>query len=154
MKLISISRMATLALLVVASAAFAQQRGTAAEAKAMLDEAVADVKAVGPDKAFADFDDGAKWHNKDLYVFAFKFDGVTVAHGGNKALVGKNLIGVKDPDGKYFIKQMIEVVKAQGSGSVAYSFTDPATKRIAKKLSYVARVPGYDGVMGVGVYQH
>jgi cytochrome c len=148
-------RTAALALLTLASAAFAQDRGTPAEAKAMLEQAVADVNAVGAEKAFADFTDSnnSKWHHKDLYVFVVKFDGMTVAHGANKALVGRNLIEVKDPDGKLFIKAMIDEVKAKGSGAVDYSFTDPTTKKISAKTSYVARVPGYDEVIGVGVYK-
>ena len=148
-------RIAALALLTLASAAFAQDRGTPAEAKAMLDQAVAHVKAVGPDRAFADFTESnnGDWHRKDLYVFVVKFDGMTVAHGANKGFVGRNLIKVKDPDGKLFIKAMIDEVQAKGEGSVDYSFTDPATKKISQKTSYVARVPGYDGVIGVGVYK-
>jgi len=154
MKMKQLFGVAILVLVAVASTAFAQERGTPAEAKAMLDQAVAYVKAVGPDKAFADFTDkDSKWHEKDLYVFAVRFDGLTVAHGGNKGLVGKNLIEVKDPDGKLFIKEMIDMAKAKGTGSVNYSFTDPQSKKFEHKTSYIARVPGYDGVMGVGVYR-
>lgn len=155
MKLIKFVKFAVLALLAASSVAFAQERGTATEAKALLDQALAHVKAVGNDKAFADFSEKeGKWQNKDLYVFVIKFDGITAAHGANKGLLGKSLVELKDPDGKFFIKEMIEMAKTKGSGSVDYSFTDPQTKKMGQKTSFIARVPGYDGVMGVGVYKH
>ena len=154
MKPIRLFRATALFLLGLASTAFAQERGSSAEANMMLEQAVAQVAAAGLGQAAVDFSaPGGKWHQKDLYVFAVKFDGTTLAHGGNKGLVGKNLIEVKDPDGKFFIKEMIEMVKAKGSGSVDYTFTDPKTKRMGQKTSYVVRIPNYDGLLGVGVYK-
>lgn len=155
MKLTTFFKTAVLALLAATSIAFAQERGSVTEAKALLDQALAHAKAVGNDKAFADFSEKeGKWQNKDLYVFVIKFDGTTVAHGANKGLMGKSLIELKDPDGKHFIKDMIEVAKTKGSGSVDYSITDPQTKKMGQKTSFVARLPGYDGVIGVGVYKN
>lgn len=155
MKLSQYLRHAAIALMACTSIAFAQERGTADEAKTLVEKGLAHIKAVGNDKAFADFSDkeSGKWTSKDLYIFANKFDGETVAHGGNKTLVGKNLIDIKDPDGKLFIKEMIETAKTKGSGWVDYSFTDPQTKKLAAKTSYVARIPGYDGYIGVGTYK-
>lgn len=154
MKLAKFLKTTLLALLAVTSMAYAQERGTPNEAKALLDQALAHVKAVGPEAAFTDFTEkGGKWQNKDLYVFVIKLDGITVAHGANKGLLGKSLLELKDPDGKFFIKEMIELAKGKGAGSVDYSFTDPQTKKMSPKTSYVARVPGYDGVIGVGVYK-
>jgi signal transduction histidine kinase len=134
--------------------AAAQERGTANEAKALADKALEHVKAAGTAKAFEDFSakDG-KWQNKDLYVFVIANDGNTVAHGANKALVGKNLAEMKDPNGKLFIKEMLEVAKTKGTGWVDYMFTDPQTKKSGAKSSYVAKIPGFDGFLGVGIYK-
>lgn len=155
MKLTRFFRTAALALLaLLTSVVFADERGSIAEAQALLDKALAHVKTVGHEKAFADFTEkDGKWQNKDLYVFVIKFDGVTVAHGANKGLLGKSLLELKDPDGKFFIREMVETAKAKGAGSVDYSFTDPQTKKMSSKTSYVARLPGYDGLVGVGVYK-
>lgn len=154
MKLATIVRTAALTILASTSLAFAQERGTLEEAKAMVEKGQAHVKAVGPDKAFADFTDkeSGKWQSKDLYIFVAKVDGTIVAHGANKALVSKNLMEVKDPDGKLYIKEMLDV-GMKGTGTVSYAFTDPLTKKIAPKQSYVARIPGYDGIIAVGVYK-
>jgi signal transduction histidine kinase len=154
MKLATLVRTAALTLLAASSLAFAQERGSIDEAKAMVEKGLAHVKAVGTEKAFADFTDkeSGKWQNKDLYVFVVKTDGTTVAHGANKGLLGKSLIELKDPNGKLFIKEMIDV-GMKGTGMVEYSFTDPQTKKMAPKQSYVARVPGFDGIIGVGAYK-
>lgn len=138
----------------VAAASHAQERGTAKEAQAMAEKAIAHIKQAGNDKAFADFtakDSG--WQSKDLYVFAIKFDGYVVAHGANRALVGKSLYEIKDPSGKSFIKEFIDVAKTKGSGWVEYHFADPQTKRNLPKSSYIIRIPGYDGFVGVGIYR-
>lgn len=134
--------------------AFAQDRGSADQAKALVEKGLAHIKAAGMDKAFEDFTakDG-KWQDRDLYVFVVKFDGVTVAHGGNKALVGKNMIDLKDANGQTFIKSMIDMAQSKGTGWVDYMFTNPQTKKTEPKSSYVVRVPGFDGFIGVGIYK-
>lgn len=133
---------------------FAQTHGTAAEAKALAEKAVAHVKAVGPEKAFEEFSakDG-KWQDRDLYVFANKYDGTTAAHGANKTLVGKNLLDMKDANGKQFLKEMTDLAKAKGSGWVDYLWTSPQTKKTEPKSTYVLSIPGYEGFVGVGIYK-
>lgn len=133
---------------------WAQERGTADEAKALSDKAMAHVKAVGFDKALADFSDkeSGKWVNKDLYVVVLKFDGTVVAHGVNKGLIGKNMMDIRDPDGKFFTREMIEHSQ-KGPSWVDYGFTDPITKKIAPKSSYAVRIPGADATLVVGIYK-
>jgi cytochrome c len=153
MKLLTLIRNAAILLVASTTFAFAQERGTIDEAKALVEKGLAHIKAVGNDKAFADFTEkDGKWQSKDLYIFVVKTDGTTVAHGANKGLLGKSLIELKDPDGKLFIKEMI-TVGMKGTGTVDYSFTDPQTKKMAPKTSYVARVPGFEGIIGVGAYK-
>jgi cytochrome c len=154
MKLATFIRTAALTLLASTTLAFAQERGSADEAKALVEKGLAHVKAVGPEKAYADFNDkdSGKWLNKDLYIVVLKFDGTILAHGVNKGLLGKNLIDVKDPDGKFFTREMIESGKKGGSWT-DYGFTDPVTKKIAAKSSFTKAIPGQEAVLGVGIYK-
>lgn len=137
-----------------AFSAFAQERGTADQAKALVEKGLAHIKAVGVEKAGEDFTakDG-KWQDKDLYVFVQKLDGTMVAHGGNKGLVGKNHFELKDANGKLFVKEMIEVAKSKGSGWVDYMWTSPATKKVEAKSTFIVKIPGFDGYIGVGIYK-
>ena len=78
----------TAAVLLCAPVAYAAGLGTPDEAKAMATKAAEYLKAVGPDKAFAEFDakDGP-WHDRDLYVYVINDTGVMVAHGTNPGLI-------------------------------------------------------------------
>ena len=137
-----------------ADCALAAEHCTAAEAKSMADKAIAAVKAEGADKAYGEFSqkDNAAWHNKDCYVFVVKYDGSVGAHGGNAALVGKNVLEMKDADGEPFQKKMIEQAK-KGPGWVDYKWSNPLTKAISAKTTYVLPVAGQDALLGVGVYK-
>lgn len=138
----------------VAGTAHAQDNGTRDEAKAMVDAAVDHVKKVGPEKAFKDFTDkeNKTWQKKDLYVFAYNLEGVNVAHGANDKLVGKNLIELKDPNGKLLIKELRDTA-VKGAGWVEYDWPHPQSKKIESKISYVRKFSNYEGFVGVGVYR-
>lgn len=132
----------------------AQERGTADQAKALVERGLAHIKSVGIDKAAEDFSNkDGKWHEKDLYVFLQKFDGNTMAHGGNKGLVGKNMIDLKDANGQTFIRSMIDTAKSKGSGWVDYMWTNPQSKKVEQKSTYVVKVPDFEGLIGVGIYK-
>jgi signal transduction histidine kinase len=143
-------------LIALAGTALAQARGNADEAKQMVQDALAYVKQAGTDKAFEDFTTatpGSRWHKKDLIVFCYKFDGTCVCNGNNKALMGKNLLEFKYPDGHTRIKEMVDIVKSKGNGAIEYSWPDPITKKIGIKQAFVSRIPGYDGFLAVGIYK-
>ena len=131
-----------------------EEKGTREEAKAMVDAAVEHVKKVGPEQAFKDFTDKSNkaWQKKDLYVFAYNMEGVNVGHGANDKLVGKNLIELKDPNGKPLIQELRDVAR-KGGGWVEYDWPHPQTKKIESKASYVRKLLNYDGFVGVGVYR-
>lgn len=151
------NRRKTLALIALSigliSYANAQERGTKDEAKAMAEAAFAHIKAVGPDKAFKDFthDKGA-WTKKDLYVFVFDNKGVLLAHGGNEKLVGKDLSGIRDANGKPTFPVMLEIA-SKGSGWMDYDFTHPQTKKVEGKTSFVIKLPSGEGLLAVGAYR-
>jgi cytochrome c len=126
--------------------------GSADEAKTLMNKAVAYVKAVGKEKAFAEFTNKqGKFIDRDLYIFAVDLKGLTLAHGGNEKLVGKDLYGLKDADGKPFIQNFIEVAKTKGSGWVDYKWQNPLTKKIENKSTYVHKVDDY--FLGCGIYK-
>jgi signal transduction histidine kinase len=134
--------------------AVAQDKGTPAEAKAMAQQAADHVKKVGPDQAFKDFNDKANttWQKKDLYVFAYNMKGDCLAHGANQALVGKNQIELKDPKGRAVVQELVAAA-TKGGGSVDYEWPNPKTQQVEAKTSFVAKLSGVDGFVGVGAYK-
>lgn len=154
MKSVTRAMLAVVGAILFATTAIAQEHGTEQEAKAMVDAAVEHVKKVGPEKAFADFTtDKATWTQKDLYVMAYDATGTCVGHGANPKLIGKNLIELKDPNGKPLVKDLTDTAMSKGTGWVEYDWPHPQTKKLEGKKTYVRKLVNYNGWVGVGIYR-
>ena len=117
----------------------------------MVKKAVAFYKTNGKDKAFAEISNPhGQFVKQDLYVFVYDMSGKCVAHGFNKALIGKDLIAMQDSSGVFFVKERIELVQAKGKGWQNYKYTNPTTKKIEPKRAYIEKVDNY--VFGCGAY--
>jgi len=146
--------LASFALLSVASFAVAQQSGTAAEARAMLDRGAAALKA-NEAAALVAFNDKANkdYHDRDLYVFCYNMtDGTFIAHV-NPAMMGKDVRTIKVGDDTLGQRlfDTINSTPAGAVGTVNYLFPKPGTTDPVPKESYVTRV-GNTGC-GVGYYK-
>jgi cytochrome c len=139
-----------LAIVFLAGSVFAATPRT--EAKKMLDKAVAFYKVSGKEKTIKAFNDPKGAFAKgEIYIFMQDFNGVMLAHGANAKLVGQNLYSLKDPDGKLFVQDMIKVAQGPGSGWTEYKWTNPMTKKIEPKLTYLQKVNNY--FIGCGVFK-
>jgi cytochrome c len=138
-------------LLLAALPAYAADRGTPDEAKALAEKAAVHFKDVGVDKAIADFvkPDGG-YVDRDLFVVVYSPDNKVMASYGIPALQGKDATTMKDTDGKEFGKAIIAAGKSGTPGWVEYRMTNPLTKKIEAKRSYVIQVGDY--VVFVGAY--
>ncbi len=127
--------------------------GTRDEAVAMVKRVVAKFAQSGAEATFRAVNDKSDpaFHDRDLYPFIYDLKGVNVAHGARPALVGKNLISLKDQNGVYLIQEMIALAKGPGSGWVDYKWPNPLTDKIEDKSSYVEKMGDY--FVGVGVYR-
>ena len=133
--------------------AAAADRGTADEASALVKKGIAYLKANGPEKSYAAFNDPqGQFVDRDLYLFVLDTSGKMLAHGANKKLLDKNLIELKDANGKAFIKEFIDVGNTKGQGWVDYKWPHPQTKAIESKSSYVQKL-GDGTLIGVGIYK-
>ncbi|MEJ0019808.1 MAG: cache domain-containing protein [Acetobacteraceae bacterium] len=140
--------------LLLSAASQASAAVTADEAKAFVDGAVAHVKAVGPEKAFAEFTaaDNTQFHQGELYMFCYGADGMTKAHGGNAKLVGTNMIGMRDADGFLSTAALIKVAMDNGSGWTEIKWPNPVSKKVEKKGVYSVKVAD-DLVCASGYYK-
>lgn len=128
--------------------------GAAEEAKAMVEKAIAYWKANGKEKAIAEFNNpNGQFVKGNMYIHVQDFNGILLANGGNPKLVGQNHYELKDPTGKYFVKEQVEVAKTKGSGWVTYMWTNPATKKLQQKQAYVQRVEGENLFIGCGFFK-
>ena len=128
------------------------EHGSREEAVAMVKRVQEKFKKDGPQATFAAVtNQDPAFHDRDLYPFIYDFNGINVAHGARPALVGKNLINLKDPDGVPLIRQMVDIVNGPGSGWIDYKWPDPITNVIEDKSSYVEKMGDY--LVGVGIYR-
>lgn len=131
-----------------------KSKGTAKEATAMVQSAVAHIKKVGREKAFADFDNpkGA-FTDRDLYIVVYDLKGKVLAHGANAKMIGKDLIDLRDVDGKYFVKERVEMMgkSPDAKGWQDYKFMNPTSSQIEPKTMYLQRYE--DLIVGCGIYK-
>jgi signal transduction histidine kinase len=143
----------SLAALSISSIAFAQQAtyGTPSEAKAMLEKAVAAVKA-DKAKALASFNAGTDgFKDRDLQPFCFnKSDGLLTA-ATNPSLLGKDVRSLKDKTGKAFGEENFKAAIDGKITEVSYMFPRPGETEPVAKVSYVTGVG--DQGCGVGYYK-
>jgi cytochrome c len=114
-----------------------EQRVTAAEAEAMVRKGVAYIKANPRDKAMADITDKkGKFVDRELYLTVYKPDGTALAHGANEKFVGKNMIELRDADGKEHIRERMELAKTKSTFWQDFKFVNPVTKKMEPKQMY------------------
>lgn len=132
----------------------AQERGTAEEALALVEQGLAHIQAVGPEQAYADFMDKEKeFIKKDLYLFVVKMDGITLSHGGNPILVGRDVFTLRDADGKYFMRDFAAAAASEaGEGWVDYKWSNPTTQMVEDKASFIKKVDD-NSFIGCGIYK-
>ena len=144
-----------LTLLSFSMTAGAADKSTPEQAVAMVKKAGEYVKKHGKEKAFAEFNNPkGQFIDRDLYIFAFlnNGDGIEMANGANQKVVGKNLIGMKDADGKLLIKDILAVgASKSGSGWVDYKWPNPVSGTVDAKRTYIETVDGV--VIGCGIYK-
>ena len=125
---------------------------TQADVQAFVKEAVAYARENGKEAALAAFTaPGGQFHRGQLYIYAYDFEGTVIAHGGDAALVGRNLIDMTDPNGVPVIKELVRLAKS-GSGWLYYTWPNPAHDNVQEpKLGYVEKVDD-TWFLGSGTY--
>jgi len=138
-------------LFVVTSVYAAEKPGTPAEAKKLVEKAVAYVKVNGEEKALKEFNNpNGQFVKGNLYVFALDPKGISLANSKLPKLVGTDLYNVPDSKGKLFRKEMVDTANSQGSAWVTYYQVNPTTKKDEAKISYVQKVGNM--IVGCGAY--
>lgn len=122
------------------------------EAVKMVDRAVAFSKTNTREKTLAQINqkDGP-FHQGELYVFVYDLHGEIVAHPVNQKLVGKNMLEVPDPDGKFYRKEIVETAISKGSGWVDYKYKHPQSGHIEAKTTFFKK--NGDLIFACGVYK-
>jgi cytochrome c len=128
-------------LFMVGSMVSAFASSNADEAKNLIEKGIAFYKANGKEKALAEFSNPkGQFVKGELYIFIWSSTGTVLAHGTNQKLISKDVSGLKDADGKLFVKEGMSLADAKGSGWVDYKWTNPVTKKVEAKTTFVKKV--------------
>jgi signal transduction histidine kinase len=117
-------------------------------------DAVGQIEANG-EAAFARFHDPTgPFIAKDAYIFVIDRNGVDLVNPGFPSLEGRNILDVKDTQGKQPIREMFKVAETSGSGWVDYMWPKPGESVSTQKSAYVSKAKMGDQwvLVGCGVY--
>jgi signal transduction histidine kinase len=79
-------------------------------------------------------------------------EGTALAHGANAKMVGKNLIDLRDANGKEHIRERMELAKTKAAFWQDFSWVNPVSKKIEPKQMYCERTEEKLVVCG-GIYK-
>ncbi len=96
--------------------------------------------------------DGLRFFDdKSGYLFIYESDGTNVMLPTNKSLQGKNLSALKDSNGVFFVKELIETAQ-KGGGLVKYFFPKVKDGKAFEKFAYSVPFEPYKWTLGTGIY--
>ncbi|CUW40382.1 putative chemotaxis methyl-accepting receptor, signalling [Magnetospirillum sp. XM-1] len=86
------------------------------------------------------------------YFWINSMAGKMVVHPIRPDMLGKDLMGLKDPAGKNFFAAMIDVVNKDKAGFVDYLWPKPGFDQPVPKVSYVKGIEDWGWLVGSGIY--
>lgn len=123
----------------------------AAAAQAFVKKAALYLKQHSREQACAAFnDERGDFVQGDLYIVLYDFNGKCLAHGTNSALRETDQIDQRDPDGKFVVRERLQLAKERKSFWQDYKHLNPVTCKITRKSHYFEQVG--DLLVGCGIY--
>jgi len=119
-------------------------------ASALLERAVAYYQEK-QDMALASFSRQGEFVSEEQYVYVLSNDGTMLASGGSSsALIGQNVAGMKDSQGKLFFQEMLNTAETAQTGFVDYHWLNRHSNKVEAKRAFFEKVQ--DRIIAVGYY--
>ena len=100
---------------------------------------------------------GSEWDHDDLYIFVWGLDGMCYVYPPDVSGEGKNMLDLKDINGKPIGKQFVEAVSGDASeGWIHYQWPKPNSKIPIWKSTYLEKAVAPSGksyLVGSGLYE-
>ena len=113
------------------------------EVRKWVQKAIALYQSEGKDEALARISDcHGPFIEGRRYIFALDMDGKLIAHPYWQQLVGHNLAGLRDSEGRAFVKKVISTANKRGYGYTDYNWPLPNSKKELLKTLFFERVDG------------
>ncbi len=91
-------------------------------------------------------------YDQKEYIWLNGLDAVCIMHPIKPELNGKDLSGLKDPNGVHIFQEFVKICKEKGGGFVNYLWPKPGEKDPVAKISYVKTFVPWGWVVGSGIY--
>ncbi|MDK2916061.1 MAG: hypothetical protein PWR25_618 [Euryarchaeota archaeon] len=119
---------------------------------AFVESAVAYVRENGKEKALAEFSDpNGSFIQGELYIYAYDFNGTTLAHPINPEKIGVNRINETEGNVGAFLRQVNEEIR-NGESFHRIAYINPAHNgTVESKLAYTVQMDD-DWWLGSGIY--
>jgi cytochrome c len=130
----------------------ASQTATKEEMVAFVQEAVAYAQQNGKETALAEFSNrNGSFFRGVLYIYAYDYNGTTIAHPVNPEKIGINRLKEEDAEGNLFITDLRQAAY-NGTGFATYTYINPVhNNTVEKKLGYAMKVDD-SWWLGSGIY--
>ncbi len=95
-----------------------------------------------------------RYNNGQDYYSLYDYNGSMVMHPIKPELIGKNIIDLKDPTGKAFMREIIQLARENKPGFVEYLWPKPnsGTDQPVAKIAYVQAFPDWGWIVASGIY--
>jgi signal transduction histidine kinase len=131
----------------------AADKPTESDVQQITMKAAALVKEKGVEAGRNVFDADGEFKYGEIYVNVVSAKGVRLIYPPKPSAENMDVLEAQDVDGKFIIKNILEVATTKGEGWVEYRWMNPETKKIGEKITFVKSVPDREVVVYVGVYK-
>jgi methyl-accepting chemotaxis protein len=90
-------------------------------------------------------------YNDTEFLFVFDYAGLNLVNPAVPNMIGTNRMDAKDPSGKAYVREMIDIAK-NGRGYSSYSFPKPPSTEPTPKISYVIGYQPWGWMIATGVW--
>ena len=91
-------------------------------------------------------------NTKGNYFYIMDLQGRMIKHGEDTELDNVDFFKVADKSGKFFAREIIDVVNKHKEGFVEYVWKKPNSEEYGKKLSYVKLFEPFNWIIATGIY--
>ncbi len=113
------------------------------EVRRWVEDAITFFENTGKESALAEIADSkGRFVLGERYIFALNLSGTMLAHPVDTKLTGKNLMDLKDSEGKAFIRRIVDTGKAKGYGFTDYMWQSPGSHDELHKTVFFERADG------------
>ena len=134
---------------------FAQPDSSRAkQVAALVDKAAALIESKGKE-AFPEFrKKDSEWYKDDTYIFVVDMKGKGLVQPVKPDMEGKDLLDLKDSDGKAVVREMVNMLKGKKTDWVEYMWPKPGKTEPSRRLSYIkkAKLGGEEVIVESGYY--